>query len=227
MTMRSAFGKFVLDDGEKRLFKDGRPLHLTPKAYGLLRFLVAQGTRAVSKSELLQELWPATFVSDPALTTVVKELRRALGDDARAPRYIRAVRGFGYAFCAEAVAAPGAPPAAAGKAARWEFRLIWQRREIALAPGTNLLGRTPEALLWVEHPSVSRRHAIIHVEGGRATIEDCGSKNGTFVSRRRVEGRRELRAGDELWLGSARLVFTRCDGAERTATDAKPRSARF
>ena len=61
--------------------------------------------------------------------------------------------------------------------------------------------------MWVEHPSVSRRHAVIRVAGGQATIEDCGSKNGTFLHGERIEGPRELRAGDEIWLGRATLRF--------------------
>ena len=211
MRARARFGEFVLDDGEKQLLRAGRPVHLTPKAYALLRYMVEQGHRALSRAEILQHLWPATFVSECALTSVVKELRHALGDDAREPRFIRGVRCFGYAFCGEFVVddsdgeplqqqqhAPSSGPA---------FRLFWQHREIALAEGENLLGRTREAAVWVDDSSVSRRHAILRVTGTRATLEDCGSKNGTFIHGVRLTGPRELNPGDELWLGSACLVF--------------------
>lgn len=96
--------------------------------------------------------------------------------------------------------------------------MSWRKREIALAEGDNLLGRVHEAAVWVEHPSVSRRHAVIRVSGGQATIEDCGSKNGTFLRGERVTGRRELCAGDEFWLGRATLRFS------VYATDASTRS---
>jgi hypothetical protein len=159
---------------------------------------------------LLGRIWPSTFVSEGCLTSVVKEVRRTLGDSARAPRYVRGVRGFGYAFCAEMRVLPeaGATKAAAPALLVRECRVSWREHQIAMAEGDNLLGRVHEAAVWVEHPSVSRRHAVIRVAGGQATIEDCGSKNGTFLHGERIEGPRELCAGDEIWLGRATLRFS-------------------
>jgi DNA-binding winged helix-turn-helix (wHTH) protein len=210
MHARARFGEFVLDDGEKQLLRAGRPVHLTPKAYALLRYVVDQGHRALSRAEILQHLWPATFVSEGALTSVVKELRHALGDPAHEPHFIRSVRGFGYAFCGELVVdeADGEPLQQHQQAPSGpEFRLFWQNREIALVEGEHLLGRTREAAVWVDDSSVSRRHAILRVAGSRATLEDCGSKNGTYIRGVRLTGPRELDPGDEFWLGSACLVF--------------------
>jgi DNA-binding winged helix-turn-helix (wHTH) protein len=212
--VRLSFGEFALDTGERQLSKGGAPVHLTPKALALLECLVAKGRGAVSKAELLARVWPSTSVSEGSLTSVVKELRRALGDSARAPRYVRGVRGFGYAFCGEARVEP------ADASPRPEFRVRWENREVALAEGENLLGRTHEAAVWVEHPGVSRRHALIRVAGAAATIEDCGSKNGTFVGAERVAGRRELRAGDEIWLGPALVRFAAYAGEATTETHA-------
>jgi len=218
--MRVSFGEFTLDTDERLLSKNGKPVHLTPKALALLESLVARGHGAVPKAELLGRLWPSTVVSEGSLTSVVKELRKALGDSARAPRYVRGVRGFGNAFCADAhvertagptpLDAPLPPP---------EFRLSWQQREVALVQGENLLGRTHEAAVWVEHPSVSRRHAVIRVAGATATIEDCGSKNGTFVGDERVVGRRELFAGDDIRLGQAWLRLGVYQGDLTTQSD--------
>lgn len=210
--MRVSFGEFTLDTEARQLSRDGAPVHLTPKALALLECLVAKGHGAVPKAELLACVWPSTCVSEGSLTSVVKELRKALGDSARAPRYVRGVRGFGYAFCGEARAEPAAAPG------RPEFRVWWENREVALAEGENLLGRTHEAAVWVEHPGVSRRHAVIRVARATATIEDCGSKNGTFVGAERVAGRRELRAGDEIWLGPALVRFAVFAGEATTQT---------
>lgn len=222
---RARFGEFVLDDGERQLLRAGRPVHLTPKAYALLCYMVEQGHRALSRTEILQHLWPATFVSEGALTSVVKELRHALGDDPHEPRFVRGVRCFGYAFCgdvvveaADGVPAPGAHPEATPSAP--VFRLFWQHREIALTPGENLLGRTREAAVWVDDSSVSRRHAIIRVTGSRATLEDCGSKNGTFIRGIRLTGVQDLGPGDEFWLGSACLVFA-CYAPEVATSSAR------
>ena len=91
----------------------GSPVHLTPKALALLECLVEKGHGAVAKGELLGRIWPSSLASEASLTSVVKEVRRALGDSARAPRYLRGVRGFGYAFCADLRAEPTAGAAAA------------------------------------------------------------------------------------------------------------------
>ena len=96
------FGEFVLDESRRQLLRRGDPVHLSPKAFQLLSILVQEKPRALSKADLQERLWPDTFVTEGNLTTTVAELRSALGDDAREPRYIRTVHGFGYSFAAAA-----------------------------------------------------------------------------------------------------------------------------
>ncbi len=206
--MQTRFADFVLDTDQRQLSRSDEIVHLTPKALALLQYLIERRPQAVAKAELLQQLWPSTFVSEGSVASVVRELRKALGDSARAPRFVRSVRGFGYAFRAQAHAAADATRATGlpGASPALEFRLTWQQREVALVEGDNLLGRTHQAALWVEHGSVSRRHACIRIDGGRATIEDCGSKNGTFLHGERIIGPRELHSGDEIVLGRACVV---------------------
>ncbi len=203
--MRAFFADFALDTEQRQLSCDGKPVQLRAKALSLLECLVERRQGAVSKDDLMARLWPATFVTDASLTSLVKELRAALGDRAAEPRFVRGVRGYGYAFCADVRTEPGVPlpRPTSGR----EFRVAWQSREVALAPGENLLGRNHEAMVWVEHASVSRRHAIIRVAGERAAIEDCGSRNGTWICGERIAAPRELKRDDEIWLGKARLVF--------------------
>jgi DNA-binding winged helix-turn-helix (wHTH) protein len=203
--MRARFGAFLLDDDAKQLFRGEQPVHLTPKGYAFLEYLVRQGPRAVSKAEILERLWPGRLVSQAALTSVVKELRQALGDPAGAPGIVRGVRGFGYALRPDPVFLT--EPRAGLQAPAPEYRVLFHAHEVALSEGVNLLGRVHEAVVWVDDASVSRRHAVIRIEGRRATLEDCGSKNGTFVGRERVVSPRELAPGDEIWLGHANLVF--------------------
>ena len=201
------FGGFDFDDEARLLTRGHEQLNLTPKAFELLAYLVEQRPRAVNKSQIRDRIWPRTFVADVNLHALVNELRRALGDDARKARFIRTVRGFGYAFCAEAAAVTAVASAPQLDAGGCQLRLIWRRRELALEPGEHVLGRTREASLWVDHKSVSRRHAIVRVEGDEAQIEDCGSKNGTFVNEVRAERRTLLRDGDSIRLGRAKLSF--------------------
>ena len=61
------------------------------------------------------------------------------------------------------------------------FRLVWGDREISLVEGENILGRDRDAVAWIDVYSVSRQHARIVVAGDDATLEDLGSKNGTFL----------------------------------------------
>jgi DNA-binding winged helix-turn-helix (wHTH) protein len=217
--MRVRFGSFVLDFEARQLERGGHPVHLTPKALELIALLVERRPNAVSKAEIHDRLWPDTFVADVNLPVLVHELREALEDDPHEPVFLRTVARFGYAFCATARPEPEAPEWAA--TCPYEYRLIWGVREIALQPGDNLLGRTHDATIWVDHSSVSRRHALVRVTEDGATVEDCGSKNGTFIGADRVCEAVTLRDGDRILLGSALLVF-RSFPRDRssTATDA-------
>jgi TolB-like protein/DNA-binding winged helix-turn-helix (wHTH) protein/Flp pilus assembly protein TadD len=91
------------------------PIRLTPKAFDLLGALLETRPRALSKTEIRDRLWPQTFVTEATLASVVSELRAALADDAKDPRFVRTVHGHGYAFAgtatddAEAEAVPPAP----------------------------------------------------------------------------------------------------------------------
>ncbi len=92
------FGDVTFDDARRMLHRGGEPLHVSPKAFQLLGILIGRRPTAVSKSDLQDELWPGTFVTEGNLPSLVAELRAALGDDARNPRFIRTVHGFGYSF---------------------------------------------------------------------------------------------------------------------------------
>ena len=70
-----------------------------------------------------------------------------------------------------------------------------------------MLGRDPDLELFFDSPGVSRRHAIIRVDGDGATVEDLGSKNGTFVGDRRLDSSARLADGDVIRLGSVVMTF--------------------
>lgn len=211
------FAGFDFDDEARLLTRGNEQLRLTPKAFELLAYLVERRPRAVSKPQIHDRIWPSTFVAEVNLHALVNELRRALGDDARRARFIRTVRGFGYAFCAEAALVTAAGGPAPGEPGAPHVRLIWRKRELVLEPGDHVLGRTRDASLWVDHKSVSRRHAIVRVAAADVRIEDCASKNGTFVNGVRVASPTLLQDGDAIRLGRAELslrVFTDGEGTE-------------
>jgi len=87
------------------------------------------------------------------------------------------------------------------------FRLLWGHREIALAEGENVLGRGADSLVWIDAQGVSRRHARVMVSSGLATLEDLGSKNGTFVNGIRLTAAIALRDGDQLRIGSVPMTL--------------------
>ncbi len=199
------FGDFVLDLGTRELRNRCEPIHLTPKAFELLLILIEQRPRAVAKAALQERLWPATFVSEANLPILVGEVRGALHDDARQPEFIRTVHGFGYAFCAETIGAvPAAAKPAAIASACW---LISKTRHVALHEGDNVIGRDPSGDVWLDGRGVSRRHAKITVAGETATIEDLGSKNGTWVNGHRIAIMETLEDGAQIQLGSVRITF--------------------
>lgn len=199
--MKLRFGEMTFDGGRRLLLRGPDVVHVSPKAFQLLELLLARRPDAVSKAEIQEVLWPRTFVSETNLPALVNEVRNALGDHAREPGFVRTVHGFGYAFEARVHEVGSAEPA--------EFRhvLLWGSAEIVLAQGANVVGRERVADVWIGHPSVSREHARITVEGGEAFLEDLGSRNGTFRGDEAVSGRVRLADGDELRLGNVLLVY--------------------
>lgn len=198
--MRLRFGNCEFDPDTREVFRGGKPVHVSPKAFALLAVLIERRPKAVSKDELHKILWPDTFVSDANLPNLVAELRESLGDEAHEPRVIRTVPRFGYAFLAETTAEPDRPTAQG-------FRLIWGDREVALHPGENVIGRDDAATLWIDDPLVSRRHARIVIGEAGAVLEDLGSKNGTLLRGEKIQSPAKLVDEDLITIGPASMIF--------------------
>ncbi len=202
--MRLRFGDFVFDSDAREVVREGQPLAISPKAFALLDLLIECRPKAASKADIRARLWPDTHVAEANLSNLVAELRAALRDSAR-KRVIRTVSRFGYAFAAEARPARSKP--AEAEASGVAYRLVWGRREIALDTGDNLIGRDQDAVVWIDHELVSRRHARIAIGADGATVTDLGSKNGTFVRGKRIRDSIPLRDRDILKIGPALLVL--------------------
>lgn len=102
------FGEFSLEAADRRLFRNSAEVTLRPKAFDTLRCLVVRHGHTVRKEELFEAVWAGTFVSDAVLTHCITEVRQALRDDPRAPRFVRTLPKVGYSFIAdvELAAAP-------------------------------------------------------------------------------------------------------------------------
>jgi len=203
--MHVRFGDFRLDGGARQLFRADVEVHVSPKAFDLLRMLLEARPNALSKTELMERLWPATFVSEANLSVLIAEIRRALGDDPRTPRFVRTAQRFGYAFSGQAVDVSA--PMGSATQPRRSYWLMAGTRRIALVEGENVVGRDPHVLVWLDLPSVSRQHARIRIENAEAAVEDLGSKNGTYVRGERITAPAQLHDGDEIRIGQVALTF--------------------
>src|SRR6266576_2313428 len=95
------FGEFTVDGEQKVLLRNDSPLPLAPKVFDTLLILLDNRGRIVQKEELMKRLWPDSFVEESNLTFNIQQLRKALGDNARQPRFIETVARRGYRFIAE------------------------------------------------------------------------------------------------------------------------------
>ena len=222
--MKVQFAGFTIDPGTRQLLRDGSECHLPPKAFDLLWSLVERRPGVVGKTDLHARLWPGTFVVDGSLNVLIGQIRRAIGDDPQRPRFVRTVHGVGYAFCGDAVAAP-AQAAAAGQTRCWLTR---GGKTHGLAEGENVIGRDPGSTVWVNSPSVSRRHARITVDTGsrRLTVEDLGSRNGTYLVAGPVRGEVELTDGAAITFGSVEMRLHLWNSDSASATKRIPRKRR-
>src|ERR1051325_7723806 len=91
------FDNFLLDAQQRIVFRDGQPLELTPKVFDILFELIESGGRGVEKKELMERVWPDSFVEESNLTQHISTLRKRLGQDG-SQRYILTVPGRGYRF---------------------------------------------------------------------------------------------------------------------------------
>ncbi|MES1244517.1 MAG: tetratricopeptide repeat protein [Acidobacteriota bacterium] len=112
------FNGFQVDPVRRRLLRDGAPVAITPKALSILLVLLEKRGEVVEKDELINRIWPDTFVTEANVTQNVSALRKALGEKANDHRYVVTVPGRGYSFVAEVaevaevveVAEPPEPP---------------------------------------------------------------------------------------------------------------------
>jgi DNA-binding winged helix-turn-helix (wHTH) protein len=223
--MRLAFDDFCLDLSSRQLLRDGKERHLEPKAFDLLALLLSRRPEAVSKGDIQEHLWPGTFVSESSLTGLVTQIRQALEDEPRKARFLRTVHGFGYAFCGTAVeegamAAVASVPSRAGSRVRkLSAQVLWDEVAFVLSEGENILGRDEAAGVCLDWPGVSRQHARIVVAPDGATLEDLGSKNGTYLREQKVASPTPLADGDIFRLGRLALEFRLVRGALSTRTE--------
>ena len=200
-------GNWMVEPTLDRISHDGREVRLRPRAMDVLTVLSLAAGKLVSKRDLIDTVWHTEFVSDHALTQVIAELRAALGDNAGNPSFIENIPRRGYRLVASVT--PVVDSALSNHGVSMPFKLETDNGTCQLSQGQNVIGRTDEADICLDKTEVSRCHAMITVQGTSAIIEDLGSKNGTYVNGRQLEGPATLNNGDEIWIGRsvARMRF--------------------
>jgi DNA-binding winged helix-turn-helix (wHTH) protein len=211
--MTVEFGGFLFDEARRQLFRGNELRHLEPKAFELLALLLSRRPSAVSKDEIREAIWPGAYVSESSLPGLVADLRGALGDDPKNPRFIRTVPRHGYAFCGDVVGDAAAP----SPAVRWTA--VWAAQSVPLPEGEHLIGRGEDCRIRSDSTKVSRHHARVRVTSERLLVEDLGSRNGTWVNGRRLAGAAELTAGDSVRVGPEVIRFVTAGADESTVAD--------
>jgi DNA-binding winged helix-turn-helix (wHTH) protein/tetratricopeptide (TPR) repeat protein len=148
------FGPFRLDSSTESVWRGVEELRLRPKTFAVLRYLAERPGRVVVKDELFEAVWPEVAVGDAALAVCVGEIRKALGDEARTPRFIETVHRRGYRFIGpvqvsargETVAAP--PAGLVGRDRELDLLRAWLERarrgerQIVFVTGEPGIGKT-------------------------------------------------------------------------------------
>jgi DNA-binding winged helix-turn-helix (wHTH) protein len=197
--MRVTFDQFVFDTDCRQLERAGEPLHLQPKAFQLLQYLIEAAPAAISHAHLYDLLWGETHVVEANLRNLVADIRAVLGDGRRDARYIRTVHGFGYRFVAE--------PKIEAHPYRSSYLLEGPLGRYALNQGPNLVGCDPGAEVHLEGPGVARVHAAIIVCGDEIMIETQSGNHETCVGSQPVDAPVPLRVGDVLRFGTVSLTL--------------------
>ncbi len=152
------FGGFRVDPVRRRLMLGREQVPLTPKAFSILLVLLERRGEVVEKEDLIQKVWPDTFVTEANLTQNVSSLRKALGERANDHRYVVTVPGRGYSFVAEVIEVP--------REATGEFQISAFRESLLPAepvsradpaPAAEPLPRTPDSAPQPERPFLAPR----------------------------------------------------------------------
>jgi DNA-binding winged helix-turn-helix (wHTH) protein/predicted ATPase len=178
------FGKFRLDVTNECLWQGLQSISLRPKAFAVLKHLVDRPGQLVTKQQLLEAVWPATFVSDAVLKDSIRQLREALGDDAAAPRYIETAHRRGYRFIAQISEAVGEGTAVESRARAGSPAAVSRQADLSIPTSrSGVLGRETELAKlrgWVDRALGGERQ-VIFVTGepgiGKTTIVNAMSQD--------------------------------------------------
>ena len=173
--VRLRFDRFELDEANARLLREGAPVALTPTPFGVLCALARQPGALLTTDALLDQVWGHQFVTDSVLRTAISELRTALADDARKPRFIETVSRRGYRFIAatSAIAADAPVTAVAAQSHTAQSSSFVGRAEALsrLRASWDLACRGKRTIVWVAgEPGIGKTTLIEHFIAGLGDV---------------------------------------------------------
>lgn len=202
-------GDWEVHPNLNRIRRHDQEVHLEPKLMDLLVCLASEPGRVLSPHHLIDLVWHREYVGSSVLSRSIALLRRALGDDARDPRYIETISKRGYRLLSEVEelregsSEDGSNPGCG---------LVIGAAEVPLHSGDNVVGSDPHAVIRIDSPGVALRHAVIHVGDGGAVLEDLGAPGGTRWRGAVVEEAVRLEDGDTIRVGPLLMVFRSAKG---------------
>src|SRR2546425_3403245 len=205
-----------LDSANEWVWHGEQRLQLTPKAFAVLRYLLDHPSRVVTKEEVLRVIWPDTVVSEWALTRCIREIRKALGEEAGAPQYIATVHRRGYRLIGPVqslesnVQTPNQPraPNLVGREAeiaqlhRWLEKALAGERQVVFVTGEPGIGKTTvvEAFLQSLEASGQPESGVWRPESGGGAGGSALRGSGRRGSPREAGPRRQT-LDASLWIG--------------------------
>ena len=166
--------------------RNDEPIELSPKAFALLSYLVERDGKLATKQELLDDLWADVSVSEAVIKVAIAEVRRALGDNARKPRFIETVQRGGYRFIADVEIDRAAPPAATARPPGQTPQLIGRAAPIALLKShlTSALAAQRQTVFVTGEAGIGKTALLeafityAHEDGVRVVVGHCRERFG-------------------------------------------------
>ena len=198
------FADYELDLDAYALRRHGQTVRLEKMPMEVLILLVQRPGALLSRSDIHAALWGAdVFVDrDAAINTAIRKIRRALRDDPAKPQFVETVVGKGYRFVAAVES-----DAHSGSRSLPSYLVTRGRKKFVLSAGEMIFGRDPAAQVCIDHPSVSRRHAVLSIGANGTVLRDLGSRNGTFLNGQQVDRPVKVASGAIIGLGPVMLTF--------------------
>ncbi len=192
-------------------------VQLEQRVMAVLVCLARNAGDVVTRRHLVDSVWDEGFVADNTITHAVAELRKAFGDSHRDPTFIETIHRRGYRLIAPVHF--DEMSSFMNSATHFSYLAVARGIEFPLFDGANLIGRGPDTTIMIPSMKVSRHHAKITVEHDAASLEDLGSKNGTYLNGTKIQEPVELDGGDLIGVGCVTETVLVVDSLGRRTTE--------